>query len=96
MVAEKKLPRKGRQETKAAVSVSGRETSVLQTPVSDWSNEEVYQNLETLTIKEWKVWLPKLMACPQVTAEQLLRATKRPNMTLPLVYALEENIMKFF
>ncbi len=71
------------------------ETSVLQTPVSDWNNEEVYQNLESLTLKQWKVWLPKLMAGPQVTRGQLLRATKCPGMTMEKVQVLEEKIMRF-
>ncbi len=58
--------------------------------------ERLYGQKHNLPHTEWKNWVPKLMALPQITAQELLDSIKTPSITLALMDKLEKNVMQFF
>ncbi len=86
----------------ASMEQSGRETTAQQRATelteqraAGMQVDHLFATKHNLPQTEWKTWLPKLMAIPQITPQQLLDSIKLPLSTLDKLRKLEKGLLKF-
>ncbi len=98
---DKKKPKRS-QTPPPSMEQSGRETTAPQPSAQLTEQRAAWIQVDHLVAtkhnlpqQEWKTWLPKLMAIPQITPQQLLESIKLPLITLDKLRKLEKSLLKF-